>query len=145
MGHGHYQPGDGDTVFIDMGEEGASWEDVAAEIRSALSDRYWNPPGSWRDRQARVIARSKLLDITLAECPSGYGYLYITVRSRADTVFAFADDVAARVADTLFRRLGGSYDLRVGHGYTSTPYSRPPSRGSTGDVGASQTPPSIAP
>ncbi|AMK23218.1 ADP-ribose 1-phosphate phophatase related protein [Sphingobium sp. TKS] len=99
---------------------------------------------------ARVspIIHRKLGDLeahTLAECPGGYGYLYITVRSRADTVFAFADDVAARVADTLFRRLGRSDDLRVGHGYTSTPYSRPPSRRSTGDVGASQTPPSIAP
>jgi hypothetical protein len=137
MGIGHYHAPGGVTVFAEpydgLPEFDESirymweyaWEDFEQGVRASLSPRFhWlEGDGIWR-KDARIVARSRLHDVTLHE--DSYGYAYVSVRPRDDldcSREALAAGNVQAVAGCLFDRLADTYELRRGSGYTSSPYS----------------------
>ncbi len=136
MGTGNYRPSDGRTViaspFDSLPEydetESYLWheaaDDLKAEIAACLSSAWWNEGNAWRGRDARILHRSRLHDLTLHQ--DSYDHFFITVRPRDDLDSAIEPLAAGnlnRVADSIFRKLAAVMPLRVASSaWTSSPY-----------------------
>ena len=125
-----------DAVF----DREEAWDEMEETIRAALSTAF-----KWRDRKGRewrkghpsgmVIADSALFDVLLEEDQGGYGYAFLSILPRQSVTDPYhygyfqptkmegiARHLLPKVANSLFDRLAGQYELRIPGGYTSSPY-----------------------
>lgn len=123
MGEGNHRPQDAATRQCDPYDDidltdaiisRDAWMDLVAEVRSAAGRRASPVERDWRDRNARIVARTGLHDITVYE--NSYGTAFVSVWPRRDLEFSTETLSIAnqeRVSEAFFRRLVRVLDLRI--------------------------------
>ena len=123
MGEGNYRPqgavtrqchpyDDIDASDADMRSD--AWFHLVEQVRDAAGRSASPVERDWRDRNARVVARTGLHDITLYE--NSYGTVFISVWPRRDldvSTETLATASLDRVSEAFFRRLSLVFDLYI--------------------------------
>lgn len=108
-----------------------AWDAFVANLRGTLSEAWHPVTRAWRCRNARILARSGLHEVTVYE--NSYGTVFVTLWSRDDLDHgceALARATLARTAEGIFARLSHLHDLRIAtSAWTSArwvPLAKPP-------------------